>query len=105
VHYADFDVVLPTSLPRTFTSTTLGPDAAESKTTSKPAQALEAFNRLTEHEKKKVLGYLRAAHPHNAVQETEGEEVQKLMMLAVVLLLLFTFCFYVALALTGSPTR
>jgi hypothetical protein len=105
MHYADFDVVLPAPLPRTFTSTTLGPDASESKMTSSPAQALEAFNRLSDQEKVKVLGYLRAAHPHNAGQVTEGEELQKLTMLVIFLLLLFTFCFYLSVAVTGSPTR
>jgi hypothetical protein len=105
VHYADFDVVLPTPLPRTFTSTTLGPDASESKMTSSPVQAIEAFNRLSDQEKVKVLGYLRAAHPHNAGQETEGEEFQKLMTLAMILLLFITFCCYLALAVAGSPTR
>ena len=33
------------------------------------------------------------------------EELQKLTMLVIFLLLLFTFCFYLSVAVTGSPTR
>jgi hypothetical protein len=105
VLYADFDVVLPPPLPRTVTSTTPGPDASELKMNSSPAQAIEAFDRLSDREKEKVLEYLRAAHPHHAVQVTEGEELQKLTMVVIILLFVFTFCFYLASTVTGLPTR
>ena len=102
MHYADFDVVLPT--PSTCTSTTPGPTASESKMASAPAQALEAFNRLSDEEKTKVLAYLCAGHPHKAVQVTEGEDSQRLTMLAILLLMISTFLFYIAWAATVSTT-
>ena len=105
VHYAEFDVVLPTPSPKTYTSTTPGPTVSDSKMASSPAQALEAFNRLSDQEKTKVLAYLCAGHPHKAVQVTEEEELQKLTALAVILLLFFTFLFYMAWAATVSPAR
>jgi hypothetical protein len=104
MHYQDFDVVLPTQSPKTYTSTASGPTVSESKMASSPAQALEAFNRLSDQEKAKVLAYLCDGHPHKAVQATEGEELQKLTTVAVILLLFFTFLFYLAGVATVSPT-
>jgi hypothetical protein len=105
IHYGNFDVVLPTRLPQTHTSTTPDPNVSGSDMASSAAQALEAFNRLSAQEKVKVLGYITAAHPHKAVQETEGEETEKLMMLAMVLLLIFTICFYIAWTIAVSSTQ
>jgi hypothetical protein len=104
MHYADFDVVLPTPPPKTYTSTTSGPTVSESKIASSPAQALEAFNRLSDQEKTRVLAYLCAGHPHKAVQVTEGEDSQRLTMLAILLLMISTFLFYIAWAATVSTT-
>ena len=104
MRYADFDVVLPTPSPKTYTSTSPGPTVSESKMASSPAQALEAFNRLSDQEKTKVLAYLCAGHPHKAVQVTEGEDSQRLTMLAILLLMIFTFCAYVVWPMFGSST-
>jgi hypothetical protein len=92
-------------LPKTHTSTAPGPKVADSKTTSQPAQALEAFNRLTAQEKTEVLDHIRAAHALKAVQEAEENEFQGFMILAMVLLLLFTICFYIAWAVSISATK
>jgi hypothetical protein len=96
IHYGDFDVVLPARLPKPHTSTTPGSTVSEPKMASSPAQAIEAFDRLSDREKTKVLAYLCAGHPHKAVQVTEGEEWQELTMLAMILLLFFTLLCYMA---------
>ena len=103
-HYADFDVVLPTRSANTYSSTIPGSGVSDSKMASTPAQALEAFDRLSDQEKTKVLAYLCSIHPHKAVQVTAGEESQRLTTLAMILLLFFTFLFYMAWAATGSST-
>ena len=92
VHYAEFDLVLPAWSPKSYTSTTPGPVLSESKMASTTAQALEAFDRLSDLEKTKVLAYLFAGHPHKAVQVTERKELPLWMMLAALCLLIFTFC-------------
>jgi hypothetical protein len=104
MHYEDFDVVMPGRWPKTYSSTTPVPIVSESKMASSPAQALEAFSRLSDQEKTQILAYLWAGHPHKAVQVTEGEELQKLTALAVIVLLFFSFLFYMAWAVTLAPT-
>jgi hypothetical protein len=54
---------------------------------SSPAQAIEAFNRLSDQEKTKVLGYICAAYALKPVQETEGIELPRWTMLAMFWLL------------------
>ena len=105
MHYADFDVVMPTWSPKTYTSTTPEPDVSGSKMASSPAQALEAFDRLSDQEKTKVLDYIRAAHALKAVQETEVEKSQVWTMLVMFWLLFFTFCFYGVWAVSVSSTQ
>lgn len=105
MHYADFDVVLPAGSPKTYTSTTPGPDVSDSKMASSPAQALEAFNRLSDQEKMEVLDYIRAAHALKAVQETEGKGLQGWTMVAMFSLLIWAFCWYVWWAVSVSSTQ
>jgi hypothetical protein len=105
VQYEDFDVVLPTPSPKTNTPTTPARDVSGSKMASSPAEALAAFNRLSDQEKTKVLDYIRAAYVPKAVQETEGEELPGWIMLAMFCLLMFTFCAYVSWIVSSSSTQ
>ena len=105
MHYADFDVILPTPSPKTYTSTTSGPTVSESKMAFSPAQALEAFNRLSDQEKTKVLAYLCAGHPHKALQVTEGKELPRWTMAAILWLLIFTSCWFLWWVASASSTH
>jgi len=100
-NYEVFDVVMPRWSSKTYTSAAPGSNVSDSRIASPSAQAVEAFNRLPDHEKRKVLAYLCAGHQHQAVEETEGEELQKLTVLAMIPLL-FAFFFYLAWAATVS---
>ena len=105
MHYAGFDVALPTLSPKSYTSTTPEPNASGSNIASSPVKAIEAFDRLSDQEKAKVLGYIRTAHSLKVIQETEREVLQRMTMVAMLWLLIFTFCAYTAWVVSISSTR
>ncbi len=87
MHYEDFDVVLPTRRP-------MAPP---------PVIAVEAFRRLSEDDKARVLDYIRTTYGPEAFQANGRKEFPLGAMLGGLSLLIFTLCWawaWWAIALT-----
>jgi len=89
--YALKEVVSPTRWAKTASWKTPGPGVSDSKIASTPAQALEALDCLSDHDKTTVLDCIRTAYALEAARETEAKELPVWSMLAMLWILLFTF--------------